>query len=127
MERGGRIRKSDCIAGEYLLYSPERVNLSALPLALQAGPRNRTVKDTEMPNISIARLNELERKEAQLADLHKQKSCAWVGTAFGNALATIYASRPWDKWTPGEKQLLHAVCGDAVTALELYKSLLPRS
>ena len=79
-----------------------------------------------MPNISIARLSELERKEKELAQMQILRSIAWVGPRLGEALATIQATTPWENWSSRDKQLLHAVCNGATTALALYVDNLPK-
>ena len=79
-----------------------------------------------MPNISIIRLLELERKEKELAQMQKLKTIGWVGHNLGEALASIRAATPWEKWSPQDKQLLHAICNTATTAYMLYIENLPK-
>jgi len=79
-----------------------------------------------MPNISIPRLAELERAEKRLIDLEQQKTIAWLGVALGNALAITLANKPYSKWSSNQKMLLHAVAGNATTALALYIDSLPK-
>ena len=79
-----------------------------------------------MANISQSRLVELERCEKRLQELEASKAISWVGAALGNATAVQLASTPWGKWSQSQKMTLRAVCGDATTALELYKMNLPK-
>ena len=79
-----------------------------------------------MANISIVRLMELERAEKHLAELEMNKHIRWVGESFGMALATIYATTPWDQWPIERRQLLRQVCGSATMARQLYIDSLPK-
>ena len=78
-----------------------------------------------MPNISLARLKELEIAEQHLKELQVQNSIKWVGDALGNAFATIMATKPWVDWSPAEQQVLFNVCGSARTAMYMYIDNLP--
>lgn len=79
-----------------------------------------------MPNISGARLRELERAEKELQDRIEGQSIAWVGEKLGEALAINLATKPWEDWTEGERILLRMICGGASTAFMCYKMRLPK-
>lgn len=79
-----------------------------------------------MPNISVARLAELRKCEADLKRIHKRDAIAWVGPTLGTLIATNLANKAWNKWAPNEKAALLAVCGQATAALQLYTDSLPK-
>ena len=76
--------------------------------------------------MTIAQERRIQELEKQIAILHTQKAIGWVGTRLGEVLAAQLAATPYIRWTPTQKAALHAVCGDAVTALALYIDSLPQ-
>lgn len=80
-----------------------------------------------MASISAERLEQLEAAERRLLQMQEAQSVAWVGQRLGEAWALSQASKPWEQWSTAERMLLHAVCGNASTALYTYKGLLPKA
>ena len=79
-----------------------------------------------MATISAQRLLELERIEQEFRAMVGREGVRWVGARMGEVYATHLASKPWEKWTPQEKMLLHAVCNGAQSALRIYQDALPK-
>lgn len=76
--------------------------------------------------MSIAQERRIEELEKMLSEAQTRQSIAWVGGRLGEALATQLAFTPYEQWREREKLTLHAVCGNATTALELYIQQLPK-
>jgi len=79
-----------------------------------------------MPSITKERLQRLEAAERKLQAMIDLKSISWVGQLLGETWATCQALKPWNSWSVQEKELLKAICRNALTALELYKRHLPQ-
>ena len=76
--------------------------------------------------MSIAQEQQIRALEARIQELLTRETIGWVGAALGQALATQLAATPYSRWTTNQKLTLHSVCGDAVTAYDLYVSQLPK-
>ncbi len=77
--------------------------------------------------MSIAQERRIAELEQELAELKQRQTISWVGNRLGEALAIQKAATPYDQWSSSDKQTLHAVCGDALTAYYLYVENLPKS
>lgn len=79
-----------------------------------------------MPNISNARLAELERAARELADMRERNILAPFVDRFAHSLATMAACTPYDRWPEQFREALRWCARDTPDLARLYRDRLPR-